>query len=82
MSDSVLIGILAIPIAIAGALVALESGLVRRNERTSDKPSDDPTENQNLDRWGAIILWVLGGLGAVALVFFVWFLLVLWAASR
>jgi hypothetical protein len=82
MSDSVLMGILAVPIAIA----ALESGLVRRNDPMSDKPTDEPTENQNLDRWvdrwGAIILWVLGGLGAVALVFFVWFLLVLGAASR
>jgi hypothetical protein len=43
--------------------------------------SDKPTENQNLDRWldgwGTIILWVFGGIGAVALVFFVWFLLLL-----
>jgi hypothetical protein len=78
MSDELLMGILAVPIAIA----ALESGLVRRNDRTSDKPSDEPTESQDLDRWGTIILWVLGGISAVTLVFFVWFLLMLWASSR
>jgi hypothetical protein len=44
--------------------------------------SDKPTENQDrdrwVDRWGTIILCVFGGLGVVAIGFFVWFLLLLW----
>jgi|HubBroStandDraft_3_1064219.scaffolds.fasta_scaffold973009_1 hypothetical protein len=82
MSDSLLTWITLIAFAIAGLLITLESGLVRRNGRTSAKPSDKPVEIEILDRWGAITLWVVGGLGAVALGFLVYFLLLLWGASR
>jgi|HubBroStandDraft_5_1064220.scaffolds.fasta_scaffold122668_3 hypothetical protein len=55
----------------------------RRTLDEGDGMGDKHTENQGLDRWvdrwGTIILWVFGGLGAVAIGFFVWFLLLLWA---
>ena len=44
--------------------------------------NDKPTENQILDRWGTITLWIVGGISAVALGFLVWFVLLLYAASR
>jgi hypothetical protein len=43
MSDSLLMGILAIPIAIAGALVALEAGPLRQNDRVGDRPARKQT---------------------------------------
>jgi hypothetical protein len=54
MSDSLLVGITLIAFAIAGLLIALESGLVRRNDRMGEKPSDKPIELEILDRWGAM----------------------------
>jgi hypothetical protein len=75
MSDSLLVGITLIAFAIAGLLIALESGLVRRNDRMGEKPSDKPIELEILDRWGAITLWIVGGISAVTLAFFAWFLL-------
>ena len=56
--------------------------LGNRATRSGDGMNDKPTENQILDRWGAITLWIVGGISAVALGFLVWFVLLLYAASR